>query len=311
MPFFSVVIPLYNKENFVLKTIDSVQNQSFNDFEIIIVEDCSTDASWEVVKAINDQRIKIIKHSENKGLSAARNTGIKNATSNYITFIDADDLWHPLFLEEIAHLINKYPDSKLYASNYREIYKNFKAILPNNNITNLPEQSVIENYFDLSLAQPLYCHSGFCFKKEVVDKVGYYDESICYAEDIDFNIRANSIYKLAYSKKALVDYFMVSENQITNHVIANKKIPDFDAYEKRWPSTSLKKYLDFMRYSFAKNYKMEGNKKEYLKMKNQINVSNLNWKQALLVQAPSFVLKGINKIKGLILRMNIKISTYN
>jgi glycosyltransferase involved in cell wall biosynthesis len=311
MPFFSVIIPLYNKENFVLKTIDSILNQSFNNFEIIIVEDCSTDRSLSIVSRVIDQRIRVVKHSENKGLSAARNTGIKNATCNYIVFIDADDLWNPNFLEEIFQLIKTYPKSQLYATNYREIYRNSNAILPTNNITNLNEQSVIENYFELSLAQPLYCHSGFCLHKDVFDRVGFYDESIRYAEDVDFNIRANSFYKLAYSKKALVDYFMVSENQITNHVIADKKIPDFDTYEKRWPSASLKKYLDFMRYSFAKNYKMEGSKKEYLKMKDGINNSNLNWKQKLLLNAPVFVLKGIVILKNFLILKKLKLSTYN
>ena len=310
MPFFSVIIPLYNKENFVLKTIDSILHQSFSNFEIIIVEDCSTDSSLSVASSVIDQRIRVVKHSENKGLSAARNTGVKNANSNYIVFIDADDLWNSYFLEEIFQLIKKYPDSKLYATNYNEIYENRQIILPNNHSSSVPEQSVIENFFDLSLAQPLYCHSGFCLCKEVFDTVGFYDESIRYAEDIDFNIRANTHFKLAYSKKALVDYFMVSENQITNHVITDKKIPDFDTYEKRWPSASLKKYLDFMRYSFAKNYKLEGNKKEYLKMKNGLNVSNLNWKQKLLLNAPVFVLNGSVILKKFLIQKNLKISTY-
>ena len=81
---FSVVIPLYNKEAFVEKTINSVLNQTYQNFEVIIVNDCSTDNSLNVVQKIDDSRFKIIKHNENKGLSASRNTGINAATHSYI-----------------------------------------------------------------------------------------------------------------------------------------------------------------------------------------------------------------------------------
>ena len=80
---FSVVIPLYNKEAFVAKTLNSVLNQTYQNFEVIIVNDCSTDNSLNVVQKIDDSRFKIIKHNENKGLSASRNTGINAATHSY------------------------------------------------------------------------------------------------------------------------------------------------------------------------------------------------------------------------------------
>ena len=99
--YFSVVIPLYNKEAYVAKTLNSVLNQTYRNFEVIIVNDCSTDNSLDVVKAARDHRIKIIEHSENKGLSASRNTGINAATHLYIAFLDADDYWDSTYLETI------------------------------------------------------------------------------------------------------------------------------------------------------------------------------------------------------------------
>ena len=77
MPRFSVVIPLYNKENFIENTIQSLLNQTFSDFEVLVVNDCSTDTSEQLVARFDDPRINIIQHSVNKGLSASRNTGIK------------------------------------------------------------------------------------------------------------------------------------------------------------------------------------------------------------------------------------------
>ena len=102
---FSVVIPLYNKEANVAKTISSVLNQTYQNFDVIIVNDYSTDNSLGVVKAIHDHRIKIIEHSENKGVSSSRNTGINAATNPYIAFLDADDQWDPVYLETIWNLV--------------------------------------------------------------------------------------------------------------------------------------------------------------------------------------------------------------
>ena len=101
MPKISVVIPMYNKENFIKETLDSVLQQTFTDFEVIIVNDCSTDNSGKVILECKDKRIKTIEHKTNKGLSAARNTGILNSKSDYIAFLDADDTWNENYLTTI------------------------------------------------------------------------------------------------------------------------------------------------------------------------------------------------------------------
>ena len=130
------------------------------------------------------------------------------------------------------------------------------------------------------------------------EKVGLYDEKISFGEDIDFNIRANSSYPLAYSKDALVTYTMFSENQITNTSLKNKAIPNFKAYENREnENSSLKKYIDFNRYVFARQYKMENDDWNFLKMKREINVGNLNFKQRFLLNAPLILLQATKKIK--------------
>ena len=100
-PFFSIVIPLYNKEPFIEKTIQSVLDQTFKDFEIIIINDGSTDKSLGEVECLNDERISIFTII-NQGVSHARNHGIHKAKGHYIAFLDADDYWESEFLTETS-----------------------------------------------------------------------------------------------------------------------------------------------------------------------------------------------------------------
>ena len=137
MPKISVIIPLFNKGFIISETLQSVLEQTFTDFELIIVNDCSTDNSRKEVSKIISEQIKIIEHLENKGLSASRNTGIKNATGNFIAFLDADDEWKPDFLATIKSLISTFPEAQLFATNYEELYADGVKIisLPNGGIS--------------------------------------------------------------------------------------------------------------------------------------------------------------------------------
>ena len=103
MATVSIVIPLYNKGFIIHKTIKSVLEQTFTDFEVVIVNDGSTDSSFEIVSQFSDKRIKLFQQ-ENKGAASARNVGIEKATSNLIAFLDADDFWYPNHLEELVKL---------------------------------------------------------------------------------------------------------------------------------------------------------------------------------------------------------------
>ncbi len=94
-PLISAIMPLYNSEGSVARTVSSVMQQSVGDFELIIVNDASTDSSLDIVMSFNDARIKILSHRDNKGAAAARNTGIEASRGRYIAFIDADDIWAP------------------------------------------------------------------------------------------------------------------------------------------------------------------------------------------------------------------------
>jgi glycosyltransferase involved in cell wall biosynthesis len=310
MPFFTVIIPLYNKEMYVEKALQSIFNQTFKDFEILIVNDASTDESVKKITPFVSKNVKLIHHSQNKGLSATRNTGIKNANANYITYLDADDTWKPTFLETIYRLINNFPDAQIFATNYVEVY-NYKIFIPHNGSETLAADfEGIINFFKINLKQGIYNHGSVCFHKAVFETVGFYDESINFSEDLDFNIRANSHFKLAYSTKRLMEYYMDIDNQLTRKSLKNNTIPDFGKYEVDTKiNKDLKKYLDFERYVLAKRLKIS-NDIRWKDIAKQINPENLNSKQRILLKLPVFVLNCIKNIKFLFIKNGIKFSTY-
>ncbi|MCH7785011.1 MAG: glycosyltransferase family 2 protein, partial [Bacteroidetes bacterium] len=118
----SVIIPLYNKDKFITKTIQSVLNQTFTDFELLIVNDGSTDNSLKIAQSFNDKRLKLIS-IENSGVSLARNTGIKAAKHNWIALLDADDWWAPTFLEEFIEAFKLFPNYNLFVVGRSRFFK--------------------------------------------------------------------------------------------------------------------------------------------------------------------------------------------
>jgi glycosyltransferase involved in cell wall biosynthesis len=311
MPRFSVVIPLYNKENFIEKTILSVLSQTYLDFEVLVVNDCSTDASDKIVQRFNDRRIRIIQHRINKGLSASRNTGIKSAKANYVAFLDADDLWKPTFLEKIDFLISSYPTASLFATKYEVLQKDHRIVTHDFKIKNFKEHGLITNFFEYNINQSIYYPSCLCVQKEVFEDVGYYNETVNYSEDIDFNIRAHANHKMAYWDEVAVTYLLDSENQITQNGLQGKTIPDYDFYEAQFKGRQdIKKYLDFQRYIKAKLFTLDGDKQRYLQMVQGIDNSNLNKTQKTLLKSPKIVLQTIGKMKLTLRFLNIEFSSY-
>lgn len=138
---FSVVIPLYNKEDNIANTLDSVLAQTFQDFEIIIVNDGSTDKSLQIVSDYEDIRIKVYS-KPNGGVSDARNYGIKKSSNKYVAFMDADDYWKPNYLERMFKLIEDYPTGGMYNCEHTTIYKG-KYHPQEHNI----KRGIVDDYF--------------------------------------------------------------------------------------------------------------------------------------------------------------------
>lgn len=313
MPFFSVVIPLYNKEQFIKNTLQSVLNQKYRDFEIIIVNDGSTDNSLEIAnKSLASFKDSKIINQENKGLSASRNIGAFQAKGEIIAFLDADDIWHPDFLKQIYFLSEKFPKASLFGTDYLEKFSDNNILEPKKNISiNLKSKSfLVEDFFEASYFQPIACQSSFAVKKTVFNDLKF-DEGIDYSEDIDFYVKSNLKYKFAYSYNALSTILVDIPNQITSIGIKGKTIPNLEIFEKfATTNTSLKKYLDLNRYFFLIQYKLAKDVKNYNLMLNGIDFNNLTSKQKLLIKCPVILLKSIKGLKKNLLKYNIRLTSF-
>lgn len=197
----SIIIPLYNKENKIANTMKSVLSQSFQDFEIIIVDDGSTDNSVSEVKKIDDPRIRLISQT-NAGVSAARNRGIQEARGEFIAYLDADDEWNPKYLETQASLIHKYPQCKVHATNYE--FRDTEGNITPTTINNLDIQEqdgVLDNYFEVAaVSHPPLWTSAVVVNKEAIMSIGGFPEGIKSGEDLLTWARLAVQYKIAYCK---------------------------------------------------------------------------------------------------------------
>ncbi|MDG1730035.1 MAG: glycosyltransferase family 2 protein [Algibacter sp.] len=313
MPFFSVIIPLFNKEEYIEETLLSVLNQTFTDFEIIVVNDASTDKSLNKAKTVQEKRIKYFENEKNLGLSATRNRGISLAKGEIIALLDADDIWLPDFLENIKLLHKKFPEASIYGTDYLEKYDNKTVLEPQKNIPkNLKNKYfLIDDFFNANMYQCIFCPSSLAFKKNISKNQDVFNPNITYAEDIDFYIRFGFKFKTAYCYKASLEKNFNVPSQMTRKGISEETIPDLDYFEN-WTkdNNSLKKYLDLYRYIFAYQYKMEKSIKKKRTILKNINYNNLSLKQRFLLKSPRIIVLVFNKIKLLLLKYNIRVSSF-
>ncbi|WP_293789521.1 glycosyltransferase family 2 protein [uncultured Pedobacter sp.] len=109
--YFSCIVTCYNREKEIARSIQSILDQTFQNFEILLIDDCSTDHSVKIVESFNSSKIRIIHHEFNKGQNAALNTGVNNASYDFLAFLDSDDTWLPNYLQEMQQTYLKHPDA--------------------------------------------------------------------------------------------------------------------------------------------------------------------------------------------------------
>lgn len=204
-PQVTVVIPLYNKEPYIRRALDSVLQQTFTDFEVLVVDDGSTDGGPQIVKESQDPRVRLIQQA-NGGVSRARNRGVEEATSDWVAFLDADDEWHPTFLERAYGFVRAN----------RGVGAVFTNVLLVGGGTAYPSLSrgvegacVLPDYFLVCLQNE--CH-GITSSSVVVDRrcltaIGGFPERVRYAEDIDTWIRLAWATRIGFIPDPLAVYY--------------------------------------------------------------------------------------------------------
>ena len=202
VPTVSIVMPLYNKEQDVSRAINSVLSQTVTDLEIIVINDGSTDKGPDIVRNINDPRIRII-DQKNAGVSAARNRGIKEARSDLIAFLDADDEWKPDFLETILTLRKNYPNCSVFATNY--IFRRKNNYSRSTIIRGLPrgfKEGILTDYFKIaSQSNPPLCSSTVAVTKKAIEAVGGFSEGVRSGEDLLTWARLAVQFNIAYTRE--------------------------------------------------------------------------------------------------------------
>ncbi|NEP60707.1 MAG: glycosyltransferase [Symploca sp. SIO2G7] len=211
MPTISVIIPAYNAEDTIKETVVSILNQTFTDFELIVINDGSQDSTLEVVSSISDSRIRVFSYS-NAGVSAARNRGIAEARGEYISFIDADDLWTSDKLESQLTALQANAQAAVAYSWTDWIDESGQFLRPGSHI-----KSNGNVYSELLFRDFVASGSNPLIRKEAFTKVGGFDESLTPAADWEMWLRLANKYEFVNVPAAQILY-RVSPNSMSANI---------------------------------------------------------------------------------------------
>jgi len=267
-PLVSVIMPCYNGEKFISEAIESVINQTYQNWELIIVDDGSKDKSKEIIKqyCATDNRITYIQHKKNKGIPFARNTGIKISNGEYIAFLDQDDLWLPEKLKEQVGIFKEDKKQKIGL-----IFSNLLFMKDGKiNSRSWPSKRVPKNLEIMSfeeITRILFMNNFIpivtvLIRKQCFDNLGFLDEKLIGgADDYEFFIRLASTFRLKYQMYPLAirrehkDNFSKMERFLKDEIFILEKTI------KRQPQLQeLKKFkLAELYYRLGRDYQIQEN----------------------------------------------------
>jgi glycosyltransferase involved in cell wall biosynthesis len=227
-PKISVLMPVYNAAKFLNQSIESILNQTFFDFEFIIIDDGSTDDSVAIIKTYDDPRIVFVRNKKNLGISETLNRGISLAKSSLIARMDADDISHPTRLQKQYDYMVKNPDCALLSSWARVVTEDLKFV-------RLERYRSKFYYYNLIFECWMY-HPTIIFRKKEVEEVGMY--SMPYSEDFDLFWKMSRRFKIGNIAEALVDYRLSSTSL---NVVLKKE--EYDEANKQNVLRNLRYYL--------------------------------------------------------------------
>lgn len=199
-------MPAYNAEKYIKEAIDSILNQTFKDFEFIIVNDGSKDSTKNIIESYADPRIKIINHGTNQGIYSSRSDGLKMARGEFIAILDSDDISMKNRLEEQLDFMLNHPDIAVVGSWMETI----DVESGKTHILKLERDPAIIKWMHILKNQIL--NSSSFFRKKIIDEIGYYRKEYEYAEDYDLWSRISRRYKMVNIPKVLVQYRICSKS---------------------------------------------------------------------------------------------------
>lgn len=209
MPTVSVVIPTYNRDAVVTRAIDSVLTQTYDDFEVVVVDDYSTDDTKAVVSEYDDDYVRYVRHNENRGACAARNTGIGHSNGRYIAFLDSDDEWHKTKLTKHVRCMERAPES------VGVVYTGYRVKRSDNvEIGQVPSKRG-DIHHDQLAKDWVSPTSAVLVDRECFESVGTFDTGLAARQDYDMWLRLSRYYEFDYVKEPLVTLHADGDNRIT------------------------------------------------------------------------------------------------
>ncbi|WP_435345946.1 glycosyltransferase family 2 protein [Haloarchaeobius sp. HRN-SO-5] len=206
MPTTSVVIPTYNRCGSIERAISSVLSQTVDDFEIIVVDDGSDDDTVAVVESYADDRVQLVRHEQNRGANAARNSGVKHASGEYISFLDSDDELHPEHLARVRDRLAESTDQCVGA------FTSFERLIDGTvaGISRAPDAEVGVDY--LSDGNAIGTLSCTTFESQLLEAGGWFDEQLLASQDLDFYLRVLESNTMVGIDEVLVSKHVFDEN---------------------------------------------------------------------------------------------------
>jgi glycosyltransferase involved in cell wall biosynthesis len=218
MPRVTVVIPTFDRSQTILDSVNSVLRQSFTDFELIVVDDCSTDDTLSVLDRIEDRRLRVVTHTANRGAGGARNTGIDNAKGALVAFQDSDDEWLPSKLEKQVLALDAKGDDWIAVYCGLLVVRDLRQdgddrfrprYIPD------PRISPVSGHISSSLLRGSFVSTQtLIVRRAALDRVGRFDETLSALEDWDFALRLARTGKIALVDEPLV-FQRFSHNSIS------------------------------------------------------------------------------------------------
>ncbi|MCX8082789.1 MAG: glycosyltransferase family 2 protein [bacterium] len=232
-PLVSIIIPVYNRAELLPRTLKSVVNQTYRNIEIIVVDDGSDEDIKIICDRFNDPRIRYIRHTENKGLPSARNTGIRMSKGDFITFLDSDD-------EYIPERIDK--QVKFFTEN-RDIQVVYCSVLEEKKGKQYLRKIIGDKWF-------VWVHQ-IMLKKEVIEKVGFFDESFISLEDVDYVYRLRKFYTFGFIDEPLLIYHN-TPGSLGKDIEKRNKAREL--FIRKHRTTLSRRSISKMLYSAGKDY---------------------------------------------------------
>lgn len=280
---FSVIVPVYNNSSIISRCLDSILKQSFSKFEIIVINDGSTDNLEEVLDQYNDNRLNVINQT-NQGVSSARNTGIESSKYDYICFLDSDDEWMPNHLQVLNNLISKHPNNGFYITSHKTTMLDGSIISSNKKLRLINgETTIVEDLFELMMRTDpsIFNTNSVCLHKKVFNDVGNFVEGVKIGEDTDMWYRVAAYNNAILTKEETTiryrDYSSATRNRSFQYDWIFEKRLDTLLKDDRIKSSkknNIEKFVNAWKVSKSRHYLLSGNKDSARLEINSIKIRN-------------------------------------